>query len=102
MITQKQILMWLRVEKRSILRANLGRVRLKFGLEELSFFLWAVAWHNATQRSFKRLWEQDDRGLGYAGFMKNVQTASRLWPIVFRRSCESMGIRASSLYNLSR
>jgi hypothetical protein len=100
MITQKQILMWIRGEKTSVLRATLGRVRLKFSLEELSFYLWSIAWHNATQRSFKRLWKEQPRGLGYAGFMKNVQTACRLWPLVFKKACTAQGIQASSLYNV--
>ncbi len=99
-ITQKEFLAILCTIPFSTLKMQLGRMRLKFTLTELSELLSLLNVAQTQKMELKRLWSAHKELGTYQNFCKNLDLASKLMPFIFTKFNAMHGIKPSALYNV--
>ena len=99
-ITQDKFLTILKTLTLKAIRSQMGRIRLKFTLEDLAFYLHQLHLHQACKVTFKSLWLKSGRELSYQSFCQNIDACSKLAPLMLIQYNKLAHIKASSLFNV--
>jgi len=99
-ITQKKFLAILQTLSIREIRHQLGRIRLKFTLQEIAFYLEQLHLHQAHRVTLKALWIKSETGHSYQSFCQNLDLCAKLSGLVFIQFNRTSRIEPSSLYNV--
>lgn len=100
-IAQEQFFAILSTFSLSTLKMQMGRVRLKFTVEELARLLYLLNMAQTQKIMLKALWGDRPGGLGsYQNFCKNLDLVAKLMPLIFTKFNALHGVKPSALYNV--
>lgn len=98
MITQNYIKN--QVKKIKNIKYLLCRKRLRFTVEEISYYLFMIVLHQEEQIEFKQLYYRYKDSHSYSNFMHNIQLCSKLIKALFYNYNKTISIQPSTQFNI--
>lgn len=86
--------------KNKEIKAIIGRDRLKFSYQSISYYVQIIFEHSILQKSFLSLYKTHKPKVIYSVFMKNIRLFSSLFKYLFYRINKFLNIKASKLMNI--